>query len=449
MRVIATAGHVDHGKSTLVRRLTGMEPDRWAEERRRGLTIDLGYAWTTLPSGRVAAFVDVPGHARFVPNMLAGVGPVPAVLFVVAADEGWMPQSGEHLDALAALEVRDGLLVVNRCDRADPAAATAEAAEHLAGTSLAGIPAVAVSGATGAGLAELTAALDALCGRLPEPDPDADVRLWVDRAFTVRGAGTVVTGTLPAGTVRVGDELAVSPDGPPVRVRGLESLAAPANAVSGVARVALNLRGVDPDTLGRGYALLSPGAWPAATVLDVRLRRAAERLPRAVMLHVGSAAVPATVRRLGADTARVTVDRPLPLRVGDRVLLRDPGAHRILAGALVLDVLPPPLGRRGAAAARAAQLASMTGIPDAASELRRRGLVRAGTLRALGVPATGTPVAGDWLADPERWAALHERLVDAVDAHRRAEPLSTGLPVGAATHALGLPDPALTAALAT
>ncbi|GAA3517797.1 selenocysteine-specific translation elongation factor [Actinocatenispora rupis] len=449
MRVIATAGHVDHGKSTLIRRLTGMEPDRWAEERRRGLTIDLGYAWTTLPSGRVAAFVDVPGHARFVPNMLAGVGPVPAVLFVVAADEGWMPQSTEHLDALAALEVADGLLVVNRCDRADPAPAAAQAAERLAGTSLAGIPTVAVSGATGAGIAELTDAVDALCARLPDPDPAADVRLWVDRAFTVRGAGTVVTGTLPGGTVRTGDELAVSPGTARVRVRNLESLGTQADAVSGVARVALNLRGVAPGDLGRGHALLTPDVWLSGTVTDVRLRRVADRLPRAVTVHVGAAAVPATVRRLGPDTARVTTDRALPLRVGDRLLLRDPGAHRILAGALVLDVLPPPLGRRGATTTRAAELAGLTGIPDATSELRRRGLVRAGTLRAMGVPPAGTPVAGDWLADPTWWAGVRSRLVAAVDAHRAAEPLSTGLPLAAAAHALDLPDPALVAAAAT
>ena len=159
MHVLATAGHVDHGKSTLVRALTGMEPDRYAEERRRGMTIDLGFAWTDLPSGPVA-FVDVPGHERFVTTMLAGVGPVPAVLLVVAADEGWMPQTGEHVDALVALGVRHGLLVVTRSDLMEPELALEEARERLAGTPLAGIDAVAVSAATGAGLAELRAAMD-------------------------------------------------------------------------------------------------------------------------------------------------------------------------------------------------------------------------------------------------------------------------------------------------
>ena len=207
MQVVATAGHVDHGKSTLVRALTGMEPDRWAEERRRGMTIDLGFAWTTLPSGAEVAFVDVPGHERFVTTMLAGVGPVPAVLLVVAADEGWMPQSAEHVDALSALGVRHGLLVVTRSDLLEPDLAREEALAHLEGTSLAGLPSVCVSAATGAGMDDLRAAIDGLAAALPVPDPHADVRLWVDRAFTIRGAGTVVTGTLPAGRLRVDDEL--------------------------------------------------------------------------------------------------------------------------------------------------------------------------------------------------------------------------------------------------
>src|SRR5215510_10176093 len=151
MQVIATAGHVDHGKSTLVRALTGMEPDRWEAERRRGMTIDLGFAWTTLASGERLAFVDVPGHERFVTNMLAGVGPVPAVMIVVAADEGWMPQSAEHLAAIDALTVRHGLLVVTRSDRADPARALAQARAEIARTSLGDVEAVTVSGATGEG----------------------------------------------------------------------------------------------------------------------------------------------------------------------------------------------------------------------------------------------------------------------------------------------------------
>jgi len=263
MQVIATAGHVDHGKSTLVRALTGMEPDRWAEERRRGMTIDLGFAWTTLASGAVVAFVDVPGHERFVSNMLAGVGPVPAVLMVVAADEGWMPQSAEHLDAVEALGVRDGLLVISRSDLMEPELAREEALEQLAGTALGRLPTVCVSAVTGAGMARLRAALDELVARLPAADALADVRLWVDRAFTIRGAGTVVTGTLTQGRVRVGDELELAAAGASARrvtVRGMQSLGEPTEEAVGVSRLALNLRGLPRESVARGDVLLTAGA---------------------------------------------------------------------------------------------------------------------------------------------------------------------------------------------
>ena len=190
MYVVATAGHVDHGKSTLVRALTGMEPDRWAEERRRGMTIDLGYAWMALPGGENLAFVDVPGHERFVPNMLAGLGPVPAVLFVVAADGGWMPQSAEHLAAVDALGVRHGLLAVTRADLADPAPATRRALAEIANTSLGTVEAVAVSPVTGAGVDDLRAALTRLAAALRAAGAGrpAPVRLWIDRSFSVRGS---------------------------------------------------------------------------------------------------------------------------------------------------------------------------------------------------------------------------------------------------------------------
>src|SRR3712207_1476154 len=193
MDVIATAGHVDHGKSTLVRALTGMEPDRWEEERRRGLTIDLGFAWTTLPSGRRLAVVDVPGHERFVGNMLAGVGSAPAALVVVAADDGWSAQTAEHVAVLDALGVRHALLAVTKADLADPAPVLAVVTERLRATSMGAVPGVAVSARTGTGMPEFTAALERLLAGLPAPDGDAPVRLWIDRAFSIKGAGTVVT----------------------------------------------------------------------------------------------------------------------------------------------------------------------------------------------------------------------------------------------------------------
>ncbi|MCX4391018.1 selenocysteine-specific translation elongation factor [Micromonospora peucetia] len=447
MFVVATAGHVDHGKSTLVRALTGMEPDRWAEERRRGMTIDLGFAWTTLPSGATVAFVDVPGHERFVPNMLAGVGPVPAALVVVAADEGWMPQSAEHLAALDALGVSYGLLVVTRADLADPGPAMARARAELAATSLGALDAVAVSAVTGAGLPQLRAALDRLAVRLPAPQADAPVRLWVDRAFTVRGAGTVVTGTLGAGRLRVGDELELA-GAQPVRVRGLHCLGVARSEVAAVARVAVNLRGTPRDRIGRGDALLTPGRFHRTDLLDVRLAGdPTAQLPATLTLHIGSAAVPVRVRPLGPDTARLRLARPLPLLVGDRALLRDPGRHHVAGGVTVLDVAPPPLTRRGAAAARAAVLATVDGRPDLAGELRRRRLARAADLVRTGVEVTGRPVAGDWLADPEHWRGLGARLVDEVTRHAREHPLESGAPVELLRQRLDLPERALVEAL--
>ncbi|MFV2100816.1 selenocysteine-specific translation elongation factor [Micromonospora sp. LOL_024] len=448
MLVVATAGHVDHGKSTLVRALTGMEPDRWAEERIRGMTIDLGFAWTALPSGGTVAFVDVPGHQRFVPNMLAGVGPVPAAMVVVAADEGWMPQSAEHVAALDALGVGYGLLVVTRADLADPGPALAGARARLATTSLGAAEAVAVSAVTGVGLPELRGALDRLAARLPAPAVDGPVRLWVDRSFTVRGSGTVVTGTLGAGRLRVGDELEVAGAGEPVRVRGLHRLGAPCGEAGSVARVAVNLRGVPRDRVRRGDALLSPGRFRATDLVDVRLAGdPVADLPATLTLHVGSAAVSARVRPLGVDTARLRLGRPLPLLVGDRALLRDPGSRRLVGGVTMLDVLPPPLGRRGAAAARADVLAGLDGRPDLTGELRRRGLVRAGDLVRAGVPVTLAPVVGDWLADPEHWRRLAERLSVAVADHARRHPLEPGIPVEVLRQHLGLPVRALVEAL--
>ncbi len=448
MHVVATAGHVDHGKSTLVRVLTGMEPDRWAEERRRGMTIDLGFAWTALPSGERLAFVDVPGHERFVPNMLAGVGPVPAALIVVAADGGWMPQSAEHLAALDALGVRHGLLAVTRSDLADPRATTERALVEIAASTLGEVEAVAVSGATGAGLDELRAALDRLLARLPAVDRAAPVRLWVDRSFTIQGSGTVVTGTLGAGTLATGDELELAGTGRLVRVRGLQSMGAAVPRADAVARVAVNLRGVDRDQVRRGDALLAPGRFRPTAQVDVRVQGdPVADLPRTLMLHIGSAAVAAQIRPLGTDTARLRLSRPLPLRIGDRALLRDPGRHHVAGGVTVLDVVLPAMSRRGAAAARAAELATMDGRPDEHSELRRRGLARRGDLERMGVAVTAVPVAGDWLADPDHWARLRGRLADQVSRYARERPLEPGAPAEWLRHALRLPDRSLVDAL--
>ncbi len=440
MHVLATAGHVDHGKSTLVRALTGMEPDRWAEERRRGMTIDLGYAWTTLPTGEQLAFVDVPGHQRFIGNMLAGLGPAPAVLFVVAADEGWRRQSAEHLAAVQALGLSHGVLAVTRSDLADPGPATAEALGMLASSSLGVVTAVQVSGLTGAGLEDLQRALAGVIAELPAPDASAPVRLWVDRAFTVRGAGTVVTGTLGAGTLTVGDELLLGDSR--VRVRGLQSLGSSHHSVAAVARVAVNLRGVDRDAVRRGSVLLTPGAWRATGAVDVRVSTS-ERLPNQLVLHVGSTAVAARVRHLGQDVVRVHLAQQLPLKAGDKALLRDPAAQVVAAGLVVLDADPPALRRRGAAVARAADLEGATGSLSLAVEVTRRGVVSTTDLVALGLtPAedTGLRNVGDWWVSDPTWARWLELLVAAVDAHAAAAPLEAGLPAEAARRAVRAPD---------
>jgi selenocysteine-specific elongation factor len=461
VHVIATAGHVDHGKSMLVRALTGMEPDRWEAEQRRGMTIDLGFAWMTLPSGEEIAFVDVPGHERFITNMLAGAGPAPGVLFVVAADEGWMPQSAEHLAAIDALGVRHGLLVVTRSDLADPAAALEQAKLKIADTSLGEVEAVAVSALTGQGLPELTAALGRLTARLPAPDPGGSVRLWLDRVFAIKGSGTVVTGTLQAGTVRTGDELVLTPALRPLRVRGVQSLGAPAAQVSGVARVALNLRGVSARELGRGMALVHAGRWTLASVIDVRLTHlppghqppGTMRLPSRLTLHIGAARAVARVRMLGGRAARLSLDHSLPLHVGDRVLLRDPGAAadratgRPVFGATVLDVSPPRLRGNGAAAAAERELASWPEPPTAPDLLRRHRLLRASTASAMGLSDLPPPVSAEWLADPAHWRRLRQRLAAAVAAHAARDPLAAGLPLDAARAELGLPDRGLVEAL--
>src|SRR5215469_2077069 len=443
----------------LVRALTGMEPDRWEAEQRRGMTIDLGYAWMTLPSGDGLAFVDVPGHERFITNMLAGAGPAPAVMFVVAADEGWKPQSAEHLAAIDALGVRHGILVVTRADLADPGPAMQQAALEIADTSLGAMETVAVSALTGQGLPDLVDALGRLVARLPQPDPRGGVRLWLDRVFAIKGSGTVVTGTLQAGTVRAGDELTATPSMRTLRVRGVQSLGSPAPQVSGVARVALNVRGASTRELRRGMALIQAGRWTVASVIDVGLTPHPQapgtiRLPPQLTLHIGAARAVARVRMLGSRFARLSLDHPLPLHVGDRVLLREPGAAadhsggRPIFGATVLDVSPPRLRGNGAAAAAERELASWPEPPTTPELLRRHRLLRASAASAMGLGDLPPPVSGEWLADPGHWQRLRQLLAAAVAAQAKRDPLAPGLAVDAARAELGLPDRNLVEALA-
>lgn len=454
MFVIATAGHVDHGKSTLVRALTGMEPDRWAEERRRGLTIDLGFAWTTLPSGTPLAFVDVPGHERFLTNTLAGLGPAPAVCFVVAADEGWCAQSDDHRDAVAALGISHGLIALTRTDRASAqrrAAVLADARSHLAGTGLRDAPAVAVCAVDGHGLTELRTVLDDVLARLPASNTTGRVRLWVDRAFSITGAGTVVTGTLTAGTLSRGDRLTLLDHGQPreVAVRGLQSCGQPRSAVTPAARVAVNLRGVHADEIHRGAALVSPDAWPSTTTVDVRRASGTpfSAAPTQLVAHVGTATTPARLRLFDDDHARLTLDHPLPLALSDRLVLRDPGGRRVLGGVRVLDADPPALRRRGDGARRAAALAGMGPDGDLAAEVARRGAVSERRLRTLGYTCSHVPadvrVLGSWWVHVPTYHGWRQRLCTALHELHERDPLAGGLSHGAAGDLLELPDIAL------
>ncbi len=350
--VIGTAGHVDHGKTTLIKTLTGVDTDRLEEEKRRGLTIDLGFAPFTLPSGRTASVVDVPGHEKFLKNMLAGVGGMDLVLLVVAADDGVMPQTREHLDILRLLHVPSGIVVVTKRDLVDPELlelAIADISETLAGTFLENAPVVVVSAVTGEGIPELLAEIDRLAAVVVVRDASAPFRLPVDRVFTKQGFGTVVTGTLFAGTLREGDAAEVLPAGLRVRVRGLQVHGGKRDTVQAGQRVAMNLafQGHAAD-LERGEWLVPQGLFAPATVIDVSL----ELLPDApplehrdrVRVHHGTAEVIGRVALLDRDElapgeeapAQLLLEGPLVADFGDRFVLRRYSPSHTIGGGSVL-----------------------------------------------------------------------------------------------------------------
>ena len=447
--VVATAGHVDHGKSTLVHALTGMETDRREQERARGLTIDLGFAWTTLPSGREISFVDVPGHGRFIGNAIAGLATAPAVCFVVAADEGWSAQSGEHRDAIAALGIRHGLVVVTKADRAPDLVASTigRARSEFAHTGLRDAPAVAVSAVLGSGLDELKRALDQVLAAAPAPDLAGRLRLWIDRGFSISGAGTVATGTLTAGTLTKGESLwLTSQERSPreVTIRGLESRETATGALYPVSRAAVNLRGVAATEVRRGQALIAPGVWHMATAVDVRriCGAALDAAPVQFVAHIGTAAIPARLRGFGGDHARITLAWPLPLAVGDRLLLRDPGRHRVVGGVDVIDPAPPALLRRGDGNRRAFALATMPAAGDVRTKVAERGAVAVEELQRLGLadagaaPPSQVRVLGRWWVHQPAYEAWAQQLRALVEKDERRDPLTRGVSEGAVQSAL-------------
>ncbi|MFP5578698.1 MAG: selenocysteine-specific translation elongation factor, partial [Acidimicrobiia bacterium] len=387
MHVVATAGHVDHGKSTLVLHLTGTDPDRLAEEKARGLTIDLGFAGATLPSGRRMAMIDVPGHVRFLKNMLAGMGAVDACLFVVAASEGWKPQSEEHLRILDVLGVRHGVIALTKVGLVDDdleELARLEVEEAVEGTFLAGAPVVGVDAPTGRGLDDLRAALDELLAVTPTAVDHGRPRLWIDRSFAPAGAGTVVTGTLAGGPVSVDDELLLAPVATTVRVRAIQRLHEQVQHLEPGNRTALNLVGVSHRSVTRGDVLVRAGQWHHTDRLDASLTVLA-RLDHAVsrrgayLAYIGSGEHPVQLRVLGpqpiepGETGRVRLHLPrqLPLLPGDRYVLRDAGRGETVGGGEVLDVDPVLRASRAA--------------PDRRPErvVAERGWIEAGRLALL------------------------------------------------------------------
>jgi selenocysteine-specific elongation factor len=455
MRVVATAGHVDHGKSSLVLALTGTDPDRWPEEKTRGLTIDLGFAFMTLPSGQELGFVDVPGHVRFLKNMLAGVGAVEAAILVVAATEGWMPQSEEHLRILDLLGISHGLVVITKADLVDDdllELARLEVEERLAqAASFTPTEVLAVDSRSGRGLDQLRAALDAMLASAPLAADRGRPRLWVDRVFAAKGAGTVVTGTMAGGTLPLDAEVLILPGRKRARVRHIESHHEKLAEAGPGRRVALNLAGVDHTDLARGSALVLSDQWAVTSVVDAALTAlpGAELRQGVYKAYIGSGEHDVRLRliRATAEAAelfgRLRLDVPLPLQPGDRIVLRDSGSQTTVGGAEVLDVAP--VGRARLAAARLplppgprilagrlwlrpGDIGPLAGLgPDEAKHLAEE-LVRSGAARP----------AGEHLVATETLEEIRRRALELVADFHRRQPLEPGFDLPALAAALGL-----------
>lgn len=421
MRVVATSGHVDHGKSTLVRALTGHEPDRLAEEQRRGLTIDIGFAWTLLDGVGEVAFVDVPGHVDFLRNMIAGVAVIDAAVLVVDAGEGWRPQTHEHLRILRALGVgplvaavtKAGTVDRRRCDEV-----VAQTGRLLGEVGLQTVPVVACEALAGTGMDDLRAALVAVLADVAPPRDRDRPRLWIDRSFTIRGAGTVVTGGLTDGTLHVGDQVRVIGNNRAIeaRIRGIEALGEGRESASPGGRTALNLARVDHRTIRRGSVLVRDGDWHLTDVIDAELHVSASLAHGvtrrgAYSAHLGTAAMAAPVRIIGGDEiapgerglVRIHLTHRLPLVPGDRYVLVESGRSEVIGGGEVLDVDPIlPLRR-----AR----------PDrsVARVVAERGSIDVDWLERLtGQPAA--PTIGWWVMDPDELESQRRALLDLINS---------------------------------
>ena len=477
MYVIGTAGHVDHGKSTLVQALSGIDPDRLQEEKDRGLTIDLGFAWFALPSGREVSVVDVPGHERFIKNMLAGVGGIDLALFVVAADEGVMPQTREHLAILDLLQTEHGVVALTKADLADPDwmdLVEADVEELLEPTSLAGSTIVRCSAKTGAGLDDLRRAIDGALAALPPVRDIGRPRLPIDRVFTITGFGTVVTGTLVDGRLHSGEQVSVQPGGRAARIRGLQSHKKAVETAEPGTRTAVNLSGVPADALRRGM-VLATGDWLAASEsMDVRLRALASlsaplRHNTTLTLHTGAAEVAARVRLLEGDRlepgesswAQLRLEEPVAAARGDFFVLRNSVAT--LAGGRIVDTRPRR-HRRNEQGTLEALGRLLEGSPDDAvltvlqriepaplSQLQERAeldaadvgaaiarQIASGGIVVLEAGAEEPPSGTTVLCTAAGYAALAERALAATRDFVAAHPLRAGIPKEELRSRLGL-----------
>jgi selenocysteine-specific elongation factor len=423
MTVIATAGHVDHGKSTLVRALTGIDPDRLKEEKARGLTIDLGFANLSLSRKRSISLIDVPGHVRFLRNMLAGVGAVQGVLFVVSATEGWKPQSEEHLRILDLLGIEHAVIAVTMADLVDDdllELAVLEIEDHVSGTFAERATIVAVSGVTGFGIDELKDALTDLFEAVGRARDRNAPRLWVDRSFSPTGTGTVVTGTLTDGGLGVGDHITVVPSMQEGRIRTLQSHNRVVDGIKPGNRVAVNLSGISHTTVHRGDVLVHPDRWHSASIIDAEIRvlpQISRPLTRrgAFQAYIGSGEFQARIRLLGGEqqldpgatgTIRLYLDRPVPALPGDRFILRESGQSQTIGGGRFLDIDPVV----------PTKTADPDGTPDRV--IQERGWIEADRFTQL----TGEhrqPNLGMWLVSSEALAqaedSVRTRINDAGD----------------------------------
>ncbi len=456
--VIGTAGHIDHGKSALVHALTGTDPDRLEEEQRRGMTIDLGFAHFDLPSGRRVGIVDVPGHERFIKNMLAGATGIDLVMLVVAADEGIKPQTREHLEILRFLPVQRGIVVLNKIDLVtDPAWLTLiqeDLAALTAGTFLEGMPVVSVSSRTGQGLPALVDTLDRLLDDLPPHTVDAPVRLPVDRAFIMTGFGTVVTGTLWSGRIRRDSELELLPLGRRVRVRGLQSHGANLEEVAAGSRVAVNLIGADKSEIERGQVLATSGAFRATTLIDARVQllpgvRALAHLDR-IRMYVGSDEVFGRIGLLDRPrvepgetaVAQLRLERPAVVAAGDPFVLRRYSPMTMVGGGTAINPHPPIRRRTAASVAAIEQSAGVDArIEGIIAQRGVGGITVEDIAREAGETRTHVEAIARQLHEAGRVMLLRDRLfhrdaavhlaaeiLGAVDAYHRQHPWRGGMP---------------------